>query len=104
MRKRPNMSKPTLLLLQMMLEEPLAWRHGYDISKSTGLKSGTMYPLLMRLSDGGYLASRWKPAEQPGRPPRHLYRLTAAGLKLAREVASERRAMTARSKLAGAAT
>ncbi len=104
MRKRPNMSKPTLLLLETLMEEPLVWRHGYEISKGTGLKSGTLYPLLMRLGDGGYLASRWKPAEQPGRPPRHLYRLTAAGMKLAREIASERRTTATRPKLAGAAS
>ncbi len=31
------------------------------------------------------LASRWETAFRPGRPPRHLYRLTRAGLALARE-------------------
>lgn len=36
MRRRPNMSKQTRLLLETMLEEPLAWRHGYQISKDTG--------------------------------------------------------------------
>jgi len=103
MRKRPNLSKPTLLLMEILLADPLAWRHGYDISKDTGLKSGTLYPLLMRLGDLGYLASKWKPAEQPGRPPRHLYRLTAAGIKLAREILTERQG-AARERLAGATT
>ena len=55
-----------------MLENPLTWRHGYDISKGAGLKPGTLYPLHMRRNDLGYLASKWKPPEQPGRPPRHV--------------------------------
>lgn len=54
------------------------------------LKAGTIYPLLMRLGDLGYLASKWQPPEEPGRPPRHIYRLTGAGIELAREVATGR--------------
>ncbi len=89
MPRRPNMSKQTRLLLETMLEDPLTWRHGYEISKGTGLKAGTLYPLLMRLADLGYLASKWKQPEQPGRPPRHVYRLTGSGIELAREVAQD---------------
>ena len=78
-------SRQTLALLAVLMERPRAWHHGYEISKETGLKSGTLYPILMRLSDQGLLNSRWKDAERPGRPPRHVYRLTAGGLALARE-------------------
>jgi DNA-binding PadR family transcriptional regulator len=85
MARPPNASRQTHDLFAAMLDQPRIWRHGYDLSKETGLKSGTLYPLLMRLSDQGLLDSRWKEAEQPGRPPRHVYRLTAAGLALARQ-------------------
>jgi DNA-binding PadR family transcriptional regulator len=37
----------------------------------------------------GFLASKWMEPGQPGRPPRHLYRLTGDGAALAREVAAE---------------
>jgi len=37
------------------------------------------------LSEHGLLESRWQDAERPGLPPRHVYRLTASGLALARE-------------------
>ena len=94
------MSKQTRLLLETMLEDPLAWRHGYQISKDTGLKAGTLYPLLMRLGDLGYLASKWQPPEEPGRPPRHIYRLTGAGVDLAREVAADRDKVPAGGKYA----
>ena len=104
MRRRPNMSKQTRLLLEMMLEDPLAWRHGYQISKDTGLKAGTLYPLLMRLGDLGYLASKWQAPEEPGRPPRHIYRLTGAGIELAREVATSRTGVPVGGKYALAGT
>jgi DNA-binding PadR family transcriptional regulator len=72
-------------LLAALLERPRAWQHGYELSKATDLKSGTLYPILIRLSDLGYLDSRWKESELQGRPPRHVYRLTANGLAFARE-------------------
>ena len=78
-------SRQTIALLAVLLEQPRTWQHGYELSKETGLKSGTLYPILMRLSDQGLLDSRWKDAERPGRPPRHVYRLTATGLALVRE-------------------
>jgi PadR family transcriptional regulator PadR len=78
-------SRQTRALLSALAEQPRTWHHGYELSKRTGLKSGTLYPILIRLSEQGLLNSRWKDAERPGRPPRHVYRLTATGLALARE-------------------
>ena len=78
-------SRQTLALLAALMEQPRSWQHGYELSKATGLKSGTLYPILIRFSDLGFLDSRWKDAVRPGRPPRHVYRLTANGLALARE-------------------
>jgi PadR family transcriptional regulator, regulatory protein PadR len=78
-------SRQTLALLSALMEQPRTWQHGYELSKATGLKSGTLYPILIRLSDEGLLDSRWKDAERPGRPPRHVYRLTSTGLALASE-------------------
>lgn len=63
------------------------WRHGYDLSKVIGVPSGTLYPLLLRLSEQGHLESRWDDP-LPGRRPRHSYRLTASGLRLANDCAA----------------
>jgi len=95
MPRKPNNSRQTRALLAALLERSREWRHGYDLSKETGLRSGTLYPLLMRLSEQGLLEQRWQEPERPGLPPRHVYRLTGAGLALAREqelaaVAAER--------------
>jgi len=78
-------SSQTLTVLTALLEQPPQWQYGYELSKSTGLKSGTLYPILMRLSDQGFLLSRWKESEQAGRPPRHVYRLSASGIAFARQ-------------------
>lgn len=87
MPRHPFNSQQTRLLLFTLLQHPENWFHGYVLSRVTGLKSGTLYPLLMRLNDHGLLAARWSEPAQPGRPPRHEYRLTPAGLALAREQA-----------------
>jgi DNA-binding PadR family transcriptional regulator len=73
-----------LALLAALSIRPLEWRYGYDLMKHTGLGSGTLYPLLMRMGDQGLVEAEWRPPERPGRPARHAYRLTATGLALAR--------------------
>jgi PadR family transcriptional regulator PadR len=81
----PNASPQTLAVLGVLLARPREWQHGLAIARATRLQSGTLYPLVMRLADHGYLESRWKASDLPGRPPRHEYRLTAAGRALAVE-------------------
>jgi DNA-binding PadR family transcriptional regulator len=51
--------------------------------KETGLHSGTLYPLLMRMTDQGLVEAEWREPSQPGRPARHAYRLTAQGRAVA---------------------
>ena len=84
--RRPNSSPQTRAVLKALGEAPREWRHGYELCKSTGLRSGTLYPLLIRLHERGLLEAEWRQPEQPGRPPRHAYRLTAAGLALVRDL------------------
>jgi PadR family transcriptional regulator PadR len=85
MARTPNISRQTALLLSTLLENPAEWRHGYGISQVAGLKSGTLYPLLIRLEEQGLLESKWQETDRPGAPPRHVYRLTASGRVFARE-------------------
>ena len=83
MPRRSNISPQTHAVLAALTVQPQAWRYGYDLSKETGLKSGTLYPLLIRLADQGFLETEWREPLQPGRPPRHAYRLTGTGQALA---------------------
>ena len=84
------MSPETLLVLERLVERPTDWRYGYDLSRETGLKSGTLYPILMRLEKHTWLEARWV-ATEVGVPPRHTYRLTPNGLELARTRLAEAR-------------
>jgi DNA-binding PadR family transcriptional regulator len=84
MAQRLRLSPQALQILDIFLEAPKDWKYGYDISRNTGLKSGTLYPILMRLADRELLETSWETTE-PGKPPRHLYRLTPSGVRLARE-------------------
>ena len=79
--RRP--SAQTAGVLRAFAADPVCWRYGYDLGRETGLAAGSLYPILMRLADRGQLEASWEPSPQPGRPARHLYRLTAAGLALA---------------------
>lgn len=80
--RRP--SKQMLMLLAALSARTQQWRHGYDLMKETGLSSGTLYPLLMRMAEKGLIEAEWREPAQPGRPARHAYRLTAEGAALAR--------------------
>ena len=81
---RLRKSPQTLLVLAEFLQSPRGWKYGYDISRITGLKSGTLYPILMRLFEHELLETRWETPEA-GKPPRHMYRLTSGGLQYARQ-------------------
>jgi PadR family transcriptional regulator PadR len=85
--RRP--SKQMLILLAALSARAPQWRHGYDLMKETGLLSGTLYPLLMRMTEQGFVEAEWREPAQPGRPARHAYRLNADGLALARAVTED---------------
>jgi PadR family transcriptional regulator PadR len=80
---RSGFSAQTLAVLAALCAQPSQWRHGYALARQTGLKSGTLYPILIRLADRGLVEACWQDEPQPGRPRRHLYRLTTDGLAAA---------------------
>lgn len=93
-------SKQMRLVLASLSEQRTAWRHGYNLLKDTGLSSGTLYPLLMRMTDNGLVEAEWRDPTQVGRPPRHVYRLTASGFALAMELAAGDATPSGRERLA----
>ena len=76
-RNRPP-SPQTVNVLRALAADPARWRYGYDLVTEVNLKSGSLYPILVRLADRGLLETSWEPSVG-SRPPRHLYRLTGAG-------------------------
>lgn len=86
-RKRA-LSNHARYLLAALLDARCRWSYGYELASLTGIKSGTLYPLLIRLEAQGYLEAEWQQPVASGRPPRHAYRLTAAGQQLVHREAS----------------
>ena len=74
-----------LLILASLEDSQL---HGYDIAREISRKSGglltfhvaSLYPLLYKLEDRGWIAGRW--VEKPGQRRRRYYRLTAEGRRV----------------------
>ena len=79
-----SLSPAARAILAILADAGQGWLHGYDLCRQGGVKSGTLYPLLIRLEEQGYLEAELQAPAEPGRPPRHAYRLTAAGRALAR--------------------
>ena len=80
-RRRPSAQTQRVMLA--LAADPDRWRYGYELGVEVGLKSGSLYPILMRLCDRTMVEARWEDDPPRGRPPRHLYRLTATGHELA---------------------
>jgi PadR family transcriptional regulator PadR len=82
---------PLLKLLNAFLEAPSAEFYGLELARTTGLKSGTLYPLLDRLEREGWVRSRWEKTEpsDQGRPRRRFYALTGTGRHEAQQVLIE---------------
>jgi len=85
-----RMSLQTLRVLEAFLENPRGEFAGSDLQKRSGLASGTLYPILLRLESAGWFLSRWENIDpaQAGRPRRRFYRLTPTGLARATEAFS----------------
>lgn len=81
-----RMTLQTLMVLQALLEEPSKERYGLELSGLLGLPSGTIYPILARLEEAGWVDSAWAvPASHEAtRHPRRFYRLNPDGAEQAR--------------------
>jgi len=83
-----------MLILSILMKnrEPLA---GSAIAGLSGLASGTLYPILIRTEEAGWVKSEWEDKE-PGsaEPRRRLYSVTALGARRAREEAAAWKKLT----------
>ena len=82
-----ELKKGSAELIILSVIEPRA-RHGYEISKLIEERTGghlkfhvaSLYPLLYRLEERGWLQGRW--AEKAGQRRRRFYSLTAEGRRI----------------------
>ena len=82
-----ELKKGSAELIILSIVEPRP-RHGYEISKLIEARSegqlkfhvASLYPLLYRLEERGWLQGRW--IEKPGQRRRRYYKLTAEGRRV----------------------
>jgi PadR family transcriptional regulator PadR len=81
-----RMTRHTRAALAVMLRHPGAEHYGLELAREARLFTGTIYPILARLENNGWLDGGWEPIDprQEGRPRRRYYKLTALGLERAR--------------------
>jgi PadR family transcriptional regulator len=87
----PRMTVQTLVVLKVLLAAPDAEIYGLDVIRESNLAPGTVYPLLQRLLDAGWVTDRWESldASEQGRPARRYYRLTPGGIAKAQAALSK---------------
>lgn len=66
-----------------LVADPDKQHWGYDLCKSTGIRSGVLYPLLARMYNEAWLDDGWEDpaAITDKRPPRRYYTVNAYGLE-----------------------
>lgn len=86
-----RMTLETLKVLGAMLDKSDEQHYGLELSKQTGLASGSLYPILMRLEKNKWVTSAWEDvdAKEAGRKPRRYYKLTGYGIRRADEAFTE---------------
>jgi PadR family transcriptional regulator, regulatory protein PadR len=87
----PRLTQQTLKVLGALMSDEVRELSGADIAKVSQLSSGTLYPILYRLEEFGWLDSRWEVGDPAmlGRPRRRYYRVTGEGAKRVQEVVRE---------------
>lgn len=85
------MSIATLKVLAEMLKNPYGQHYGLEIARATKLPSGSLYPILARLEQHGWLTGAWEDIDPviEGRRPRRYYVFSNTGLKEARDRVTE---------------
>ena len=81
----PRLTQQTLKVLGALMSGEMRELSGAEIAKISKLSSGTLYPILIRLAEQGWLETKWTEPDRPGVPPRHSYRLTSTGARAAAE-------------------
>lgn len=88
----PRLTPQSLAVLRVFLAEPGTPRYGLEIARETGLKTGTLHPILARFQQAGWVESFWEePAEHEnqGRPRRRYYLLNSSGTEQIRRAIDE---------------
>lgn len=89
-----RVTAPLLDVLEVLLQafDDGAEVHGWAIMKATKRSGPTVYGVVDRLEDAGWISGRWEDENpEPSKPRRRLYRLTPNGAVEARVLITARR-------------
>ncbi|MFD7291817.1 PadR family transcriptional regulator [Streptomyces sp. NPDC059897] len=97
-----RLTRPTLEVIKVLLastpDDP-AW--GLRICQEAELGSGTVYPILDRLEQHGWVTTSVEVTPHPGRPPRRFYELSGTGRVAASDALESRRRRYSRFRFSG---
>jgi PadR family transcriptional regulator, regulatory protein PadR len=81
-----QLTKASAKVLSAFLAEPSHEQYGFGLMRATGVKSGSLYPMLERFEQSGWIEGFDEAIDvhAEGRPRRRLYRLTGVGEREAR--------------------
>ncbi|MEY4000546.1 MAG: hypothetical protein RLZZ626_901 [Actinomycetota bacterium] len=96
-----RVTKTTVAVLKVLTAtEVPVW--GLEAVRQTGMQSGTVYPILERLQQAGWLTSQWEVDNERNGPRRRYFELTPEGREGALEVIAKYGEKTAAAREAGA--
>ncbi|MEJ8636584.1 PadR family transcriptional regulator [Streptomyces sp. MS2.AVA.5] len=72
-------TKTTVAVVRALLTLPEVERHGFGIALASKCKAGTVYKILDRLMEDGWLTFRWEPNPNEKNPPRKVFSFTEKG-------------------------
>lgn len=79
----PRLSGKEVVILQLL--QSGGEMYGLEMVRASDrLKRGTIYVMLQRMEEKGYVTSRKEHAGSQGRSPRRIYRMTGAGARALR--------------------
>lgn len=83
--RQMRLSTTTLLVLRAMLDDPRGRQYGLELIARSGVRSGSLYPILYRLELEGWIAGQWEEIDEvaAGRRRRRYYLMTALGERAA---------------------
>jgi DNA-binding PadR family transcriptional regulator len=97
-----RVTNPLLDVLEVLLQafESGEDLHGWAIMNATQRSGPTVYGVLDRLEDAGWISGQWEDENpEPGKPRRRMYSITPTGVIGAREILRKRRPQGLRREL-----
>jgi PadR family transcriptional regulator PadR len=93
MEQKLRMTRALEDVLRALVAEPTKDFYGLQLCQAANLPSGTIYPILARLEQSGWVTSDWEDPDisiTEGRPRRRFYRLSEDGAVAARTALARR--------------